>query len=97
MWTSITFVCGSKCRSQTFSSNIVRVTTWPAWRIRYSSRRNSRAVTSTGRPPRATLRATRSISRSATRSRVTGSVATERRASTSSRASSSSNAKGLVR
>jgi len=47
--------------SQTFSSNILRVTTRFACRIKYSSKRNSAAAKSIDRPSRATLRCTRSI------------------------------------
>src|SRR3972149_5406708 len=44
----------------------VRLITRPAWRIRYSSTRNSLGVSSIVRPARRTSRASRSTSRSAT-------------------------------
>ena len=53
---------------------MVRVTTWPAWRIRCSSRRNSRGCTSMRLPARVTVRDSRSSSRSATLSLVDGRV-----------------------
>ena len=45
---------------------LVRVTTCPAWRIRYSSRRNSRGCKSIFFEARRTVRVRTSISRSAT-------------------------------
>src|ERR671939_447254 len=54
MCVSTTLVFGSKWKSQTPSSSMVRVTTWPGRRIRYSSRRNSRGCSSIRRPARAT-------------------------------------------
>ena len=50
MWTSMTLVWGSKWYSQTFSSSMVRVTDWPAWRIRNSSSWNSRGCRSISLP-----------------------------------------------
>ena len=53
----MTLVCGSKWYSQTFSSSMVRVTDWPAWRIRNSSSWNSRGCRSISLPSRRTLAA----------------------------------------
>src|SRR6185437_8278763 len=97
MCTSTRLLCGSKCRSQTPSSNMVRVTTCPSRRMRNSSSFCSRAVSSISCPPRVTLRASRSNSRSATRSTVDSAALGRRRSRASMRASSSANAKGLVR
>src|SRR3954467_3332502 len=54
MWVSTTLVFGSKWKSHTFSSSIVRVTTRPALRKRYSSNLNScgwRSTRGGGRGP----------------------------------------------
>ena len=69
--TSTTLVRGSKWKSHTPSSSMVRVTTWPSRRIRNSSSRNSRGCSSMRCPARVTTRRIRSISRSPTRSTVT--------------------------
>src|ERR1700755_950709 len=52
MCTSMTLVWGSKWYSQTFSSSMVRVTDWPAWRIRNSSNWNSRGCKAISWSPR---------------------------------------------
>src|SRR6185437_13195552 len=83
MCTSIRLLCGSKCRSHTPSSSIVRVTTCPTRRMRNSSSFSSRAVSSISRPPRTTRRASRSSSRSATFSFVASAPLELRRSSAS--------------
>src|SRR6266550_1537690 len=70
MWVSTMLVLGSKWKSQTFSSSMVRVTTSPAWRSRYSRILNSWASNSMRLPARVTVRDRRSISRAPTKSEV---------------------------
>src|SRR5262245_29602955 len=58
---------------------MVRVTTLPALRIRYSSGLNSRGCSRIGLPARWAVRARRSISRSPVRSRVGGGAPARQR------------------
>src|SRR5882672_9285274 len=51
---------------QTSRASVSRDTTWPSWRIKYSSSSNSRTVRSTLSPPRVTFLLRRSIVRSPT-------------------------------
>src|ERR1700719_1834703 len=73
------------------------VTTWPACRIRYSSKRNSLGCSSINSPRRRTVRDSKSSSRSSTCNLVSAAVVRGLRPSAATRATSSEKAKGFTR
>src|SRR5262249_10874174 len=95
-WTSTTFVRSWGSSPHTDSPILLRVTTSPACRIKVSRIEYSLGVKAISLAPRVTRWVTGSSVRSAI-FRTGGRVSSERRSSARIRASSSSNAKGLVR